>query len=505
MTSLTRMPDEDPNRRRSQTPAPTVREVATVLFRRWRVFVWTAGLVLVAAVLYLLTGARYEAEMKVLVRPGRADAPVSAQENAPLDLTRLEITEEELNSEVELLQDESVLRRVVEENKLGGRDWLHFLRLNEGHAERVERAARRLAKKLKVEAVKKTNLITVKYPSEDPQLAAKVLQSLADAYVEKHAVVHRPGGEVHFFEKQTSESRHQLEQAQQELLEFMTRREVVVAAQERDMALQRLSAADANYHETRVELAETRERVRELETQLKDLPERTTTLIRSADNPEVLAALKSTLLGLQVKRVELLTKFEPAHPLVQEVEQQIAQTQAAIATENQNPVRDETTDKNTHYEWARSELQRAQVQLRGLEARAAATGAQETEYRAMARRLGEDAIAQDDLVNTEHAAEDNYLLYVKKKEAARMADALDERGIVNVAIAEQPVAPALPRWSSWAVLAVGLAAGSVAGTGAAFAAEHIDAGFHTPDDVLAYLDAPVLASLPRPARGRLPA
>jgi uncharacterized protein involved in exopolysaccharide biosynthesis len=499
------MPDEDLNRRRSQTPAPTVREVAAVLFRRWRVFVWTSGLLLTVAVLYLLAGARYEAEMKILVRPGRADAPVSAQENAPLDLTRLEITEEELNSEVELLQDESVLRRVVEEIGLGGRDWLHFLRLNEGHAERVERAARRLGKKLKVEAVKKTNLITVKYASEDPRTAARVLQSLADAYVEKHAIVHRPNGELHFFEKQTGESRQQLEEVQQKLLDFMGQHEVVVAGQERDMALQRLSVVDASNHEARVELAETKERVRELENQLKDLPERTTTQIRSADNPEVLAALKSTLIGLQVKRVELLTKFEPAHPLVQEVEQQITQTQAAISAENQAPVRDETTDKDTHYEWAKSELQRAQVQLKGLEARAAATGTQEVEYRAMARRLGEDAIAQDDLVNTEHAAEYNYLLYVKKKEAARMADALDERGIVNVAIAEQPVAPALPRWSAWTVLAVGLAAGSVAGTGAAFAADHVDAGFHTPDDVLAYLDAPVLASLPRSAQRRLPA
>jgi len=81
-----------------------------------------------AAILYLLAGARYRADMKILVRPGRADAPVSAQENAPLDLTRQEITEEELNSEVELLRDDEVLRKVVEENGLGGRDWLHFQR-----------------------------------------------------------------------------------------------------------------------------------------------------------------------------------------------------------------------------------------------------------------------------------------------------------------------------------------------------------------------------------------
>jgi uncharacterized protein involved in exopolysaccharide biosynthesis len=482
-----------------------MRELAMVLFRRRRVFACVAGVVLGAAILYLLAGDRYEAELKVLVRPGRADAPVSAQENAPLDLTRLAITEEDLNSEVELLQDDSVMRKVVEENGLGGRDWLHFSRLTEGHAERVERAARRLAKKLKVEAVKKTNLITVKYASDDPQLAAKVLQSVADAYVEKHAVVHRPGGEFHFFEKQTGESRRQLDQAEGSLLEFMAGHGVVAAAQERDLALQRFSAVDANYRETRVELAETQERVRELENQLNELPERTTTQIRSADNPEVLAALKSTLIGLQVKRVELLTKFEPTHALVREVEQQIAQTQAAIATENMAPVRDETTDRNTHYDWAKSELQRAQVQLKGLEARAEATATQEAEYRALARQLGDEAIAQDDLLSTERVAEENYLLYVKKREAARMADALDERGIVNVAVAEQPVAPALPRWSAWTVLAVGLAAAGAAGTGAAFAAEHVDAGFRTPDDVLAYLDAPVLASLPHPVRGRLSA
>ena len=120
----------------------------------------------------------------------------------------------------------------------------------------------------------------------------------------------------------------------------------------------------------------------------------------------------------------------------------------------------------------------------------------------MARQLGEDAITQDDLLSAEKAAEENYLLYVKKQEEARMDDALDERGIVNVAIAEQPVAPALPVWSTWAVLAMGLAAAGAAGTGAAFAADYLDPAFRTPEDVLAYLNSPVLASLPRTARGK---
>ena len=499
------MPEEDLIRQRVQSPAPTLRELAMVLFRQRGVFVCVSGLVLTAAILYLFVGARYRADMKILVRPGRADAPVSAQENAPLDLTRLAIAEEELNSEVELLRDDEVLRRVVEEDGLGGRDWLHFLRLNEGHAERVERATRRLARKLEVAPVKKTNLITISYASDDPRLAARVLQSLANAYLEKHTVVHRPGGEVRFFEQQTGESRRELEQAQRNLLEFTSGHGVVAAAQERDLALQKLSEVDASYRQTRIELAETEQRVWGLEAQLAALPQRSTTQVRTADNPELLKALKSSLLELQLKRTELLTKFEPNHRLVQEVEQQIAQAQAAIAAESTSPVRDETTDKDTQYEWAKSELEKAQVQLKALQARAAATAVQEAAYRTTVRQLGEDAIAQDDLVSREKAAEDNYLLYVKKREEARMADALDQRGIVNVAIAEQPVASALPVWSAWTVVLVGLAAAGAAGTGAAFAADHLDPAFRTPDDVLAYLEAPVLASLPRGVPGRISA
>ena len=495
------MPEADAIRR--QDELPTLRELATVLFRQRRVFICVSALVFGAAIFYAVAGERYQARMKILVRPGRADAPVSAQENAPLDLTRLAITEEDLNSEVELLQDDEVLRKVVLENGLGGRDWLHFLRLGEGRDQRVERAARRLAKKLKVESVKKTNLIAVSYASDDPRRAATVLQSVASAYLAKHMTVHRPGGEVHFFEQETGESRRQLEEAKSRLLEFSQSHGVVEAAQERDLALQKLSELDASYRQTEIDLAGTRQQIVELETELAGMAERTTTQVHTADNPELLKALKSSLLDLQLKRTQLLDKFVPTHRLVQEVDQQIAQAQAAIAAETAAPVRDETTDKNSHYEWAKSELERANVQMKGLTARAQATAAQESAYRTMARKFGEDAITQEDLQNTEKAAEDNYLLYIKKQEQARMADALDQRGIVNVAIAEDPVAPALPVWSTFAVLAIGLVGASVAGSGAAFAADYLDPALRTPDEVVAYLNAPVLASFPRGTGPRL--
>jgi len=476
-----------------------------VLFRQRRVFVSVGLLVTAMAVLYALFGTTYQANMKVLVRPGRADAPVSAEQSAPLDLTRIGVTEEELNSEVELLRDDEVLRRVVEQAGIGGRDWFHIFRLGEGREQRLERTARRMAHRLSVEPIKRTNLIAIRYSADDPQVAAKVLRALSGIYLEKHKAVHRPDGESHFFEQQTSESRRQLDDAQSRLLQFTAEHKVVAAAQQRDLALQRLSEVDASGRQTRIELAETQQRMSELEHQLASLPERTTTQVRTADNPELLKSLKSSLLELQLKRTELLTKFEPSHRLVREVDAQIGLAQQAIAAQNQAPVRDETTDKNTQYEWAKSELERAQVQLKALSAREAATAAQVAAYRALTEKLGNDAITQDDLLNREKAAEESYLLYVKKHEEARMDDALDQRGIVNVTIAEQPVVPALPVHSAWTVLAFGVIAAGTVGTGAAFTADYFNPAFRDPEDVLAYLDAPVLASLPKGLRGRLPA
>jgi uncharacterized protein involved in exopolysaccharide biosynthesis len=499
------MPDQDLVCKQEELMSPTTRELAAVLFRQKKIFLVVAGLIFTLAVAYAFLGAAYRAQVRVLVRRGRADPPVTAQPNAPPDFSRVEVTEEELNSEVELLKDDDVLRRVAQANDLASHDWLRWLRPHEEEAARIERAARKLSHKLNVEPLKKTNLISVSYDAADPQLAAQVLQSLANVYLEKHMEVHRPGGQLHFFDQQTAESRRQLDEAKEKLLDFTHSHGVVMASQERDQALQRVDDVEANYRQTQVEMAETQRRIDELSAQLARLPKRSVTQVRSADNPELLRALKSSLLDLELKKTQLLTKFEPTHSLVQEVERQIAQAKAAIAAETSSPVRDETTDQDANYEWAKAELQKARVDMKGLKAREATTKAHLDEYRAQARQLGEDAIVQDDLVSREKAAEENYLLYVKKREEARMGDALDQGGIVNVAIAEYPVAPALPVWPAGAVVFVGFVAAMISGTGAAFVADRIDPSLRTPEEVFECLEMPVLASLPGKSSTRLSA
>ena len=86
-----------------------------------------------------------------------------------------------------------------------------------------------------------------------------------------------------------------------------------------------------------------------------------------------------------------------------------------------------------------------------------------------------------------------------------MDDALDQGGIVNATVAEQPIAPALPILPAWMVVALGFLAALGSGTGAALASDYLDPGFRDPDDVSACLEVLVLASLPIEIQRRLSA
>src|SRR5271157_1257947 len=427
----------------SHTPlSPTPRDLAATLFRRPRLVAASFGLALLATILFIVFSPRYESHFKVLLRRGRFDPIVSSQPPSAMDSIRPDITEEELNSEVELLRDEDLLKQVV---KMAG-----LVPADTPDSDRpaaIEHAVRKLARTLDVEALKKSNLIQVRYKDTNPERAARILSALSAVYVQRHMSLQRPPAEIQFFDQQTAEYEKRLHRSEAELVHFTRARGVASAALERDIALQKLGEADAAYRQIDQDRVETERRIASLGEQLKSFPARSVTLKRWADNPEVLEKMKTHLLELLLKRTELLSRFEPSYRLVQEVEQEIAETRAQIAAEALTPVRDETTDKDPNYEWARMEMEKAQVQWDGLRARQADASTQVASLRTFAQQMQSDSVDQQDLMRTARAEEDNYLLYLRKREEARIGDALDERRILNVAIVEPPKAPALPAHS----------------------------------------------------------
>ncbi len=99
--------------RYNRQPMPTPRDIVAVLFRqRWPML--AAFVIVVFAV--AVSGVwipKYEAQMKILALRQRSDEMVTPSANAPTQFSNDQVSEEDLNSEVELLNSDDLLRKVV--------------------------------------------------------------------------------------------------------------------------------------------------------------------------------------------------------------------------------------------------------------------------------------------------------------------------------------------------------------------------------------------------------
>jgi len=68
-----------------------------------------------------------------------------------------------------------------------------------------------------------------------------------------------------------------------------------------------------------------------------------------------------------------------------------------------------------------------------------------------------------------------------------------------VAIAEAATVPALPVHSRWLFVLLGGLLASLVSAGSAFASDYLDPSFRTPSELEAFLNVPVLASMPKSA------
>jgi uncharacterized protein involved in exopolysaccharide biosynthesis len=186
---------------------------------------------------------------------------------------------------------------------------------------------------------------------------------------------------------------------------------------------------------------------------------------------------------------------------VQEVDKEIAETQTAIAAEEAKPIKEETTDRNPTYAWINEELAKAKAERSELQARATAIQSTVAKYEEKARDLTQKALAEQDLQRTVKANEENYLLYLHKREQARMSEAMNRTRLLNVAIAEQPMAPSIPSNSPWPMLFGGVFLAAMVSVGAVGARQFLDPSFRTPTEVSSELKIPVLAAVPQGISG----
>ena len=212
----------------------TLRILLATLFRRRRLMLTTFLAVFVPVVLAaFFLPSDYVSETKVLVQRLRFDPMISANtaaEDASARDAMARIEEQDVDSEIDLMESDDLLRQTAVQSGLADHiwSWRKLLRLPAlPKDQRIAKATRVIRKNLDIEPPNRSNIVTLRYHSSDPQQAARVLQALTALYLERHVQVHRPAGSTEFFSQEVEQNRIALQQAEARLNEFTKTQGVV--------------------------------------------------------------------------------------------------------------------------------------------------------------------------------------------------------------------------------------------------------------------------------------
>ena len=486
--------------------ALTVRDAASVWFRHKLLMAVTFLTIAVGTATWtLMAPNEYESRMKILVKNLRTDVPITPERtNGAYGATSdKDVSETQINSEIELLTSKDLLNQVVSDcglNKPSLPSLLQRLRVKEtpqNEAGRVEQASERLAKDLVVNPVKKANIIEITYSSSSPKTAAEVLRRLGDLYLDKRMKLNRPAGTYEFFKAQAEASEQQLRESEKQLSTFQQTMSVVSPGQQKDLTVLKMTDLKGKLLETDAYLKEVNERIARLEQQMRTLQPRIVTQSRALPNQYSAERLNTMMVELQNKRTELLTKFKPSDRLVREVDQQIQTTRAALEKATTQTATEQATDLNPLRQTLDAELARARVDQAGAASRHASLTGQVKEYESQLSQLEGMTAKYQDLTRQVKEAEDNYQLYQKKQEEARITFELDQNKITNVSLAEAPVQSQLPTKPNRPLnLLLGILLGALLSVGSAVAAEFFRESVQTPRELEGLTGMPVLATVP---------
>jgi uncharacterized protein involved in exopolysaccharide biosynthesis len=489
-----------------EIPRLTLRDMLSPPFRHRLAVGLTFSSIFLVSILvaWLWASHYYVATMQVVVGRERFDVAVTSQPTAAVQETSKAVTTDDVDSEIALLRGRDMLRETAQTCNLARARASFGGMFNSADpdfrkAAALESATKALGGSLKVES-QKTRVIDVRYGSTGPpETTACVLQTLGKLYLEKHLRLQRPAGAFDFFAQETDKYQQALSESERRLVDFSTTEGIAAPDLLRTDMAQQLIAAQANLYHTHQAIAADKQRIENIKGQMAVTPARSSTTEASIAANLLLDQLQSTLLAAQLKRTQLVMKYDPSYPLVKEIEEEIAQTKTAIASAEEAKYVNKTTDRDPTFEYLRQDQAKTEADLASEEAAASALVNTIHSMQLEMVSLDLKAVKQSKLLRDVKANESNYLLYLNKREQERTSDALDSKRIANVAIAVPAEVPVLPAHSPLSIMFAGFWVALLAGIGAGYLAELMDPSFRTPAEVAEFLNISVVTSVPRQA------
>jgi len=371
--------------------------------RDWR-RILLVSLVVAAAVfvLLLLVTPLYRAETRVLIetRESVYTRPQAAGTNSDSAI----LDEEGVASQVEVITSSEVLTRVARELNLASRE---EFKATDSLLERTlitvglkspssippeERVLRAFREKLNVYRVEDSRVIVIQFSSEDPELAAQVVNAVADAYVanQREAKLQSNVDATEWLEPEIADLSERVREAEARVAEFRAQSDLLIGRNNTVLATQQLAELSSELSRVRVSRSAAEAKAESVRAAIESgVPPETL--------PDVLASgliqrLRERQVELQAEIAELSTTLLDNHPRIRALRSQLSDLDTQIRAESEKVLAGLETEAGT----ARRREEELAAEVERLKAESARAEEQQVELRALERQ----AAAQRELLES---------------------------------------------------------------------------------------------------------
>ncbi len=397
-------------------------------------------LLAVAGILTLLAGLavaflpskKYESDMELLVQNGRANETISAGTVAAPPPA--EVSDAQVNSEVDVLNSNDVLDEVVDPG------WTSTPANQHSNATVVEHQNKvgSLRGRLTVAPGRKSHSLRVEYRASNPQDAYTVMTRLLTAFLNKQKDLGEPSQAPKFFTDEAARYKRAWEEAQAELVNYQVEHQIVSVVDKESLSEKQLFELDSQLRTADVMIQETKGKIRSEEAEIQAQPRRVNTAELSTQLAGTMDNLNTQLVTLTLKRTELLTKYLPNDRLVQEVDKELDQVNAAIKDTKNNRTSSITTNVNPTWLAVDEELSASRSLLKATVAQRDQLAAEVEDLKKQIDSVARDSAQYNLLDNKVTELQNNYILYAKKRDEAIANSGMDQVRLLNVAVLEAP-------------------------------------------------------------------
>lgn len=472
-------------------PITLTEETPSLLLGYWRTFRRHKFTLLLAAFVGLLLGVSltilqtpvYEARTTLEIQNPNENFLNMRDVNPTSEQQSAQAVDVDLQTQINILQSESVLRRVIDALDLSGKleskkkkyrssAWAKFMRLGvTAPAMTDDEVLHRVASDLKVHVLPNTRLVEILYDCDDPRLAANVANTLTATYIrqnlESRSQTAQQTGES--LTRQMEDVRIKLEKSEQDLQAYAGAAGLLFTSEKDNVADERLRQVQEELSKAQADRVAWQSRYERV-------------AVASPDSlPEVLG--DPTLKDYQVKLTDLrrqLAEFSasltPLHPSVKKIQAEVAALETAREAERNNITRS-----------IQNQFESARQREKLLAAR----------YDAQARLVMEQAGKATHYDILKREVDNNRQLYDSMLQHVREAGIASALHASNIRVVDAAVPPRRPYKPSKKVNAVlGLTGGGLFGLVFVVLKERADESIHLPGEAALYLDVPELGVIP---------